>query len=1355
MQLSREWLTLLNGLTYIQPKESADVFCAKKRLSILNVRFQMMFKLVRNAWSRVSRGNSATSISAGTPVAYLLSAVVMLLLFLAPANGQISGTGAITGTISDSTGAVIPGATIIATDVDTNAKTVRTTTSAGDYNITPLTPGNYTLTVSAKGFEQLLQKNVTVNALATVTVDLKLSVGAADQTITVDTAPPVLDTADASLGAVMDNEMYSSLPVQMSQGGNADQRRATDFAYLMPGVQNNYVGSNNSTDASGNVNGGNPAGGVNEIYIEGVNLPEGDGVGDPRFTWTAIGVDAVNQFQVQTAGYSAQYAGLGVQNYSIKQGGNAFHGSIYEYLRNTVLDAWAFTSKVPTLNSAGTIVPGGIKPTEIQNEFGIVLSGPIVKDKLFLFYNYGQYRDQNGPVTKAQTLPVAAMLGYTQTGQSLGYADFSGYAAATGGYHIYDPATQIPGCAGTVASPCSRQPFMGMKNGVATADIIPSNRISTAAAYINKFMLPYEAITNQSLYSNNIDYGYSSGLANWYQTGRLDYNQSSKNQLSLIIAFGRQASTGPNASGAANQLGPPFNTSQSYTPKTTVDMFKDVYTINSHLVNQFALGFGRYKSLSVTPDDASIYSAASTGLTNTPPGQATTGFPGISFSGGVDNPSNEAGYDWNQKVNNTYNITDNLQWVKGHHNITAGGQMVWVEFNYDKNISPSSPLTYTFAPTQTSAFTTGTSLNSTSGSAVASYMLGAVSSSSVSYGIPGLGTRWRDPSFWLQDDWKVNEKLTLNLGLRWDIFPAVHEAHNLITWLNPTGANSVTGNRGTLEFAGNSVSGASCNCAIPSSVWKKNIAPRLGVAYSVDEKTVFRASYDIAYARGNWTSGQQSGSPSTTGLAPSATATAGISSAPQFYWDNSPCAANNNDGVSCGWTGVISAPAPPPGGTSLAEFGATETAALLAANAQSMTYFDPYYGSRTPQYENWTAGLQRQITKDMSISVSYVGTEGHFISTGSNKAIGSRNNELPESMAALAGYNVSGSTVTPCSGAGCTAPLLTQKATSTNLGLAAANGFTVPNPYNASNAAYYASNSVYQYYTAFPQYSGVSDATGFVGNEFFNALEISLRQRMSHGLNFMVNYTYSKAIDDLGTFRVGDNNRLDRSISTGDQPENLTATAVYQSPFGKGKMFGENAFVNQLAGGWSLSSIFVYHSGFPLVYTGSGCGGSSILNQCTPSLIQGQSGRQNGSYGKSPNGNLATNYNTVQYLNPAAFTVASAGSASNIGTSVNTNAVQATYVGNGPALYVPGNAPRVAALNGWGMSTYDLDLGIKRVFPIYREWAFQFEADFLNATNHVVWASPNAVVNSGSGFGELSGLANKPRDIQLSARLSW
>jgi hypothetical protein len=1278
--------------------------------------------------------------------------VLLFALCGASSWAQLAGTGAISGTVQDPTGAVVANATVTATNVDTNVQTVRTTTSAGDYNVTPLQPGNYIVTVMAKGFEGFKQENIVVNALATVALNIKMTLGQANETVTVTSAPPLLSTTDATLGAVMDNEMYSSLPVQMGQGGNADQRRATDFAYLMPGVQDNWVGSNNSTDASGNVNGANPAGSVSEIYIDGLNLPEADGVGDVRFTWTAIGVDAVDQFQVQTAGYSAQYAGQGVQNYSIKSGGNAYHGSIYEYFRNTVLDAWKFTSKVPTLNSAGVIVPGGIKPAEIQNEFGIVLSGPIVKNKLFMFYNYGQYRNQNGAVTKAQTLPTAAMLGFTQSGTALGYADFSGYATANPGYHIYDPATQAPLVAGVGCSSCSRTEFMGMKNGVATPDVIPASRFSTASNYINKFMLPYEAITNQTIYANNINYGYPSGLANWYQTGRLDYTQNAKNQISLIVAFGRQASTGPNASGAANQLGPPFNTSQSYTPKTTVDLVKDTFTITPHLVNQFVIGYGRYKSLSVTPDDATIYNAASTGLTNTPAGQATNGFPGIAFSGGVDNPANEANYDWNQKVNNTYTVMDNVQWVLGRHNITAGGQFVDVQFNYLKNLTNSSPLQYTFAAAQTGAFTTGTTINTSTGSSVASYMIGAVNTSSVSVGIPGLGTRWLDPSFWVQDDYKVNDKLTFNLGLRWDIYPSIQESHNIFSFFNPKGTNSVTGNLGTLEFTGNGAAGVYCNCKNPSPTWFKNIAPRLGVAYSVDPKTVIRASYDVAFARGDWTSGSQSGSPSTTGLAPSASAPAGISGAPSFYWDNAPCAASLNDGVACGWTGSVASPTPPAGGTSLAEFGTSETAALTNTGALSMTYWDPYLGSRTPEYINWTFGLQRQLTKDMSISVSYVGSEGHFISI--SKANGSRNNELPESMAALAGFTTAtstGTTATACSGNNCPFPLLTNKATTTNLGLAAAAGFTPPNPYNSANAAYYASNAVSSYYAPFPQFSGVSDTTSFVGNEAFSALEISLRERASHGLNFMLNYTYSKSIDDIGTFRVGDNDRMDRSLSTGSQPQNLTGTVVYLSPFGKGKLGGDSFLVRSIAGGWSLSSIVLYHSGSPLVFTGTGCGGSGILNQCMPNIVSGQAGRINGAYGRLAGANTATTYSTVQYINPAAFTVNIAGTSANYGTATG----QATSVGNGPALYLPGNAPRVAALNVWGMGTYNMDLGIKRVFPIYENWKLQFEADILNATNHVVWATPSGAVNSGSGFGEITSLGNAPRDVQLSARLSF
>jgi len=254
------------------------------------------------------------------------SMALLVIAMMAPlgANAQMAGSGAITGTVTDSTGAVIGGATVNATSVDQNVSTIRTSTGAGDFTVGPLSPGEYTLTVTAKGFEKFIQEHVTVNALETVAVNVKLTVGAAQQTITVTSAPPVLETSDATLGAVMDNQMYSSLPLLMGANGAPDQRRATDFAVLMPGVQNTLAsGSNNFTSASGGVNGGNPSGGTSEIYIDGVDLPSnGYGVGDPRLTWTSFGTDAIDQFQVQTIGYSAQYAGQGVQNYSIKQGGN-------------------------------------------------------------------------------------------------------------------------------------------------------------------------------------------------------------------------------------------------------------------------------------------------------------------------------------------------------------------------------------------------------------------------------------------------------------------------------------------------------------------------------------------------------------------------------------------------------------------------------------------------------------------------------------------------------------------------------------------------------------------------------------------------------------------------------------------------------------------------------------------------------------------------------------------------------------------------------------------------------------------------------------------------------------------------
>ena len=175
--------------------------------------------------------------------------------------------------------------------------------------------------VTAAGFEKLTQENVHVNALETFSYSPKLTVGSASETVTVTSAPPQLETSNATLGATMEQEMYSALPIEMGAYGQPDQRRATDFAFLMPGVQGNNTNGNATTN-TGIVNGSGSRGAVSAVYIDGMPFVRAGGNGDPRFVWTAISVDAVDQFQVQTSGYSAIYEGQGIQNYTIKQGGN-------------------------------------------------------------------------------------------------------------------------------------------------------------------------------------------------------------------------------------------------------------------------------------------------------------------------------------------------------------------------------------------------------------------------------------------------------------------------------------------------------------------------------------------------------------------------------------------------------------------------------------------------------------------------------------------------------------------------------------------------------------------------------------------------------------------------------------------------------------------------------------------------------------------------------------------------------------------------------------------------------------------------------------------------------------------------
>jgi hypothetical protein len=312
-------------------------------------------------------------------VARLRLVIFGFLLLASPVTwGQLGGQGGIQGTVTDPTGAVVPDATVTAINTATNVRKATKTTGSGDY-LFSLDPGDYTITVTAAGFKGETHEHVVVNALQTVSLNLPLQTGAANQTVTVTAAPPQLETTDAMLGATIQQDLYSSLPMLQ----NGTQRRATDFIALMPGV--NAQPTNGGLDTNtGVINGSGSRGAVSSVYINGVPITSVAGEGDPRFIWTAMPLDSIDQFQVFTAGYPSPYEGQGVINYNVKSGTNQIHGSLFEFFRNTALDTWGYTAPA----AVNPLVGHPTKPVEHQNEYGFTLGFPLLKNKLFLFGSY-------------------------------------------------------------------------------------------------------------------------------------------------------------------------------------------------------------------------------------------------------------------------------------------------------------------------------------------------------------------------------------------------------------------------------------------------------------------------------------------------------------------------------------------------------------------------------------------------------------------------------------------------------------------------------------------------------------------------------------------------------------------------------------------------------------------------------------------------------------------------------------------------------------------------------------------------------------------------------------------------------
>ncbi|HWB83520.1 MAG TPA: carboxypeptidase-like regulatory domain-containing protein [Bryobacteraceae bacterium] len=1076
----------------------------------------------------------------------LFAIIPAALTLVMPLAAQIGGTGSIEGTVSDPSGAVIPAATVDATNVATGVTTTRQTTAAGYYVISALPAGEYSVKFNAGGFQSLVQQHVVVDALGTTALNVKMSVGSASEQVTVVDQPPNLDTADASMSQTIRNDVYTALPLTMGTGGataNAP-RDPTSFVQYLPGVTN-YGGN-----TAGSVNGGTIA--SEEVYVDGVATTSAVLQGEVRYLALGVSIEAVEQVQLQSAGSSVQFGGQGSTNYVIKSGTNQFHGLAYENVRNSDFDARGFFPST--------------KPVNKQNEFGGTFGGPIRKNKLFFFGAYTGYRTVQAATPTIISIPTLL----ERTG------NFSELPVA-----IYDPASTS--CAG---SACTRSPFPG--------NMIPSSKISGPSALFQSFLPAPTSPTLLNNYLSTVPLGFA---VNNY-TVKIDYVLNSNHRLSGHYSPGNRHQTTLYRNG---YMPLPYTPSRQVIENMKTADVKETWVVSSRILNELTLGFARFdvpiEDTTMLPNCGAGGAGeapgvgqycnqwmTAAGITGLPAGEATNSFPYLTFSG----PNSD--YSWrngnspafNETLNN-YTIQDNVQYTNGRHSVVVGMQYQWLQAN-EKPQTFGSFATWTFGDLETSGFAANSLVpQSTAGNSYASYLLGSLNSASVTDNANiDYGGRLHDASWWVQDNIKVKENLTLTLGVRHEIDSPWVEAADRMSWLNPSTPNpAIGGFPGVLEFAGNGP--ASCHCRNNMSTYPWNFQPRIGLAYSLNSKTVIRAGFTLNSIRTGAVGGTVKEGTGFLGYSANPVfSTLNGGATPAFYWQD-------------GFPAYQHAPF----------FNPTLNTGFYTGTPQggSITYGDPVLGPRPPRFENWNVSIQREIVPTLVLDVAYAASEGHHLSGG---ALGFWSDQLNPR------YLVLGN-------------LLNASATPANVAAAQAIVSSVALPY-----ANYV-GTISQMLRSFPQYSSVTTAWTNLGNTNYQSLQIVARKTFSHGLTAVFNYTWAKEMDDLSTYSGYVDDK-----SQGTNPASvINALVVYQLPFGKGQplLGSTNRVVSALVSHWQVSGITTWRSGAGFGSIAASC---TLPNagSCWASYSPTFSGPvQTAPYGS---GNLIGG-TTTSYLNIAAF----------------------------------------------------------------------------------------------------------------------
>lgn len=1309
------------------------------------------------SWDRVApieRRKQGTMGWTGRILAVLMCLAVLAMW--APAlHAQTGGEAGIQGTVTDPTGAAVPHATVIAKNNATGVEQTRETTGDGLFTISPILPGSYTVTVKAQGFGDYIQKNLQANALVLTPLNVTMKVGGASDTVEVTSAPPTLETTNATLGLTVENETYANLPLIM----NNQQRDPTAIGNLAPGT----AGGTRLPVVGGT---GNYLG---QLYLDGLPATTVSQQGDNRLVSQAVTVDAIDQLQVITSTPPAEYSGAGAENFTMKSGSLKYHGSVKDFIRNTAFDAWQFSK-------------GTTKPVDHQNEFSATFGGHVPGTKrLFFFVAYDRYHNRTQANPQGFTVPTAQMkagdftqlacLSLTadqqpaciQGGGPIGNGVFGTNAqgaSVSNTPFLYDPSTTV--CSGVN---CSRQGFSSTKGGVVTNNVIPASYISPIAKAMQQW-LPDPNVTN-SLTLNYVA-GLAKGFDNHLYNYRVDFQATPNHRISTVGAMGTV--------NYLNNYGTPYlplpyvgGDGAAIYPK--VFDVQDAYTISNTMVNQLKFGFVRFFQNIYNATSGTQYGINNLGVTNLPGGQAGNSFPGVSFTANTKFPNALQTWTGNSDAiatqlttPNNYALVDNLQWVKGSHTLTFGITVQWQQINNANPATLTGILSLPFDNYATANFgtTAGTTnvLQTTSGYSYASFLLGAVGATSTALNpvtlnirpVSEVGGRYRPIAPYVEDTWKVSSKLTIDAGLRWDYLPPYHEVKDRWSFMDPTVTNPATGTKGALQFAGNyGGPGVSCNCRTPVQTYWKNWGPRVGITYQVDEKTVFRIGGGRVFSQGGGVGGRGGAFQGTGQLGFNTTATSaaesitGASASPSFWLNNAAFLGSAANTALFGGAAYPTAPTPGPASVILNTGNYVGSGGNVNASS-APGYADPYFSSRAPNFNFYNAGIQRAITNDLTLSINYVGNQSHHLINSTNTGTGTPRGYWSNQLNPI--YLPLGT-------------LLNQPATPANVTAAQAiiPGVSIPTFFQNAASAGVKGATVGQGLVAFPQYATLADTWGAnVGNFSYNSLQVTVQQRMAHGLNFNFNYTWSKNIGDDGPFRTGfdlpsgtvsrttqsyKQNRIDRGNTTFDFTHSIHAFGVWQMPWGKGELGGGlPAALRHTIDGWQLSGIYTYTSGSPVQVTYAGCN-APLQGQCMPDLNPAYIGtaRINGKYGDGPRGRSTCSFGqggctSVKYFDANAFT-----------EPLTTNGVN-----------LIGNAPRTAAWNLRNPSQYNIDASLRKAIPIFKNLAFTFEADAFNVLNHANMGNPNAVWSRNSTtFGQITGTTSSyiPRSFEFAGHITF